>query len=200
MSALDEDLTPEEREALARLPREAEPPPGLEDTTVSALVARGLLRRSGAAPAGRRRYRWILTAAAAVLCFAAGLALGRRDGAVSPPDPDRPRYLLLLYEGAEYRPPPASGEAARVREYAAWARTVRGAGEVVGGEKLTESADLVIGAGDDVLITPTARSEPRLVGFFLIRAKDQPSAVALARTCPHVRYGGSIVVREIDPT
>lgn len=26
------------------------------------------------------------------------------------------------------------------------------------------------------------------------------SALAIARSCPHVRYGGSIVIREIEPT
>jgi len=34
----------------------------------------------------------------------------------------------------------------------------------------------------------------------MIRAADDRSALAIARNCPHVRYGGSIVIREIEPT
>jgi hypothetical protein len=34
-------------------------------------------------------------------------------------------------------------------------------------------------------------------GFFLIRANDRDEALAVARTHPHLRYGGSIEVREI---
>ena len=39
------ELTRQERDALAQLPREAVPPAALEDATVEALLARGLLRR-----------------------------------------------------------------------------------------------------------------------------------------------------------
>jgi hypothetical protein len=41
---------------------------------------------------------------------------------------------------------------------------------------------------------------PRLAGYFIIRAADQRSALEIGRSCPHVRYGGRIVVREIEPT
>jgi hypothetical protein len=36
-------------------------------------------------------------------------------------------------------------------------------------------------------------------GFFLIEAESDADAAALARTCPHVKYGGSVVVRRVIP-
>jgi hypothetical protein len=41
--------------------------------------------------------------------------------------------------------------------------------------------------------------ESRLGGYFLIRAANQRTALEIARSCPHVRYGGRIVLREIEP-
>ena len=190
------DLTSREREALQRLPREAAPPPELEELTVSALVARGSLRRRASR---RLRLREALTAAAAgLLLIVTGWVVGaRRD--VAPSDP-RPLFALLLYEGPEYRHAPGEGESDRVREYSEWAGERAARGELVAGEKLSEDPDLVVradGVVDTLVPSPTA---PRLAGFFVIRASGRPEALALARSCPHVRYGGSVVIRRIDPT
>ena len=35
-------------------------------------------------------------------------------------------------------------------------------------------------------------------GFFIVRAADDPAAIAIARESPHLRYGGSILVRRIE--
>jgi hypothetical protein len=78
-------LTPAERRALDALPREVEPPQGLEDRTVAMLQSRGMLavplRPVGATP---RRWHpvWLVGAAAASLAlFASGLAVGEYLGA-----------------------------------------------------------------------------------------------------------------------
>jgi hypothetical protein len=195
MTGTDDDLTPDERDALERLPREAAPPPGLEDATVSALVARGLLR-----PASRARdiHPW-LAIAASLLLFAGGLAIGR-GGSPRLAEDGRPRFALFLYEGPEYDQPLPDGMALRVQEYVAWATEKRANGTVEGGEKLREDADLVIepeGSTGEVAGVPGAS---RLAGYFIVQADDRRAAAEIARTCPHVRYGGRIVIREIEPT
>lgn len=188
------DLTREEREAIARLPREAPPPPALEDATVASLVSRGLLR--GRRPR-RRALEWGLVAAAAVALFVGGYFTGQ--GGRGMPAPDLPRFLLLLYEGPEYRDIPPGREAERVREYGRWAAERGALGQLESGEKLSDDGGLRIETDGSVSSTPPS-SETRLTGFFMIRAPDDRSALEIARTCPHVRYGGSIVIREIDPT
>ncbi|HUF35164.1 MAG TPA: YciI family protein [Gemmatimonadales bacterium] len=191
------DLTPRAREALAALPREAAPPPSLEEATVRALAARGLLRRPP-----RRRPRPVelgLALAASVLLFLGGLAVGRREGS-PPPAPAGTQFALLLYEGPEYRHAASGEEAERVREYGEWAGLRAERGELVAGEKLREEPDLVIGADATVTTAPRPAGAPRLAGFFIVRAADRAAALEIARSCPHVRYGGSIVIREIEPT
>jgi hypothetical protein len=75
-----DELTDEERSALAALPRERDPGPLLEARTVAALRARGVLRPS------RSRWRvaalpWIAAAAAcAAAVFLGGIAVGQQMG------------------------------------------------------------------------------------------------------------------------
>jgi hypothetical protein len=73
----DDDLTPEEREAMEALPREREPSRILEERVVSELRREGLLPRrrgAGARPSGGW---WAAAAAAAVALFTGGVALGQ---------------------------------------------------------------------------------------------------------------------------
>jgi hypothetical protein len=87
-----------------------------------------------------------------------------------------------------------------VREYAEWAGARAEQGELVAGKKLREGPDVVIGANGSVETPAPSAGAARLGGFFVIRAADASRAVEIARSCPHVRYGGSIVIRAIEPT
>lgn len=195
MNQPDGELTREERDTIARLPREAVPPPTLEDTLVRALAARGLLGRL--MPAAGRYQRWGLAAAAAVMLFFGGYAIGL--GGNEGPAPELPRFALLLYEGPEYRTAPVGQEGQRVREYTAWAAELGARGQLEAGEKLTDEANLLVGP-DGVVSRPASAGGPQLAGFFVIRALDMGAAIEIARTSPHLRYKGSVVIRAIEPT
>lgn len=194
MMPIDDDLTPEERDALDRLPRETAPPPGLEQATVSALAARGLLRSR------RRPIPPVLALAASVLLFAGGLALGRMGGPTpAQPEDPRPRFALFLYEGPEYDHAAPDEMDQRVQEYVSWAAAEHNGGAVEGGEKLKDGDDLAIEPDGSTEAAPPPPGSSRLAGYFLVRASDRRAALEIARSCPHVRYGGRIVIREIDP-
>ena len=119
MMRSDDELTPDERDALGPAPaRRGSRRPGLEQATVAALAARGLLRRPrrrlewhagarrlGAAP---RRPAWPSAGSAA------GPARRRRPTA-------GPGSRSFLYEGADYRP-----AAAEAREPTGCGSTWRG--------------------------------------------------------------------------
>jgi hypothetical protein len=82
----------------------------------------------------------------------------------------------------------------RVREYGEWARRLAASGTEVSGEKLADDSELLVGAPID---TP---SRADLRGFFIVQASDAQHAEQLAVSHPHVKRGGTIVVRRIDPT
>jgi hypothetical protein len=77
---LPDELTPQEREAFAGLPRERIPSAALEERVVAALRAEGLLGNAspGARPAPRPMRPWMAAAVAAGLAlFASGVAVGQ---------------------------------------------------------------------------------------------------------------------------
>ncbi len=190
-----------------RLPR-LHPPAGLEERVVASLAARGLLETPAAPNAQRRGWRAIgMLATAAALFLAGGLAERARAGASSggPPEDEPPRFALLLYGGPAGSS--ADEEAALVAEYADWARDLAARGRFVTGEKLgAQSTELTAGAlagavTDSGSGASDAGENPGpIVGFFIIGARSAEEAEAIAGTIPHLRHGGRVVMRPIDPT
>lgn len=183
----DEPLTQAERDRLAGLPREVSATPELEDRVVAALRADGRLRRK---PVWLPR---VARVAAALVLLAVGFVAGRAAGPAGSTEtaPSGNQFLLLLYGGTATSP---AEEAARVTEYAEWAHEQAVAGRLVAAQKLAP-ASAVLGPGTAAPLDPSAPA-----GFFLIRAATPGEAADIARQCPHLRHGGTIVIRPVDPT
>jgi len=171
------------------------PPPWLEQRVVDAARGDGLLRPS---PARRRAgaLLWGAGLAAGLAAFAAGVAVGRGgEQPVLPAEDTRPRFVLLLYEDESYRSPGPGEMEQRVAEYGGWARALGRQGHLVSGEKLKDE-DLLLGPD-----SPAVTGGPgHLAGYFVLTARDAAQAEELARGCPHLRHGGRISIRTIDPT
>jgi len=164
----DEEITA----LLASAPSIEEPPAGLE----ARLVAR--MREERLLPS-RRRWPW-LAAAAAVLAVVVALWMPLRHREA----PAGSAYILLLYEAVPETPHPD-----RAAEYGRWARRMRP--HVTGGEELGAQI-MAIGSG------VTAPAGSRLAGYFLLQAATDAEAVRIAKACPHLRYGGNVVLRKIE--
>lgn len=168
---------------------EKRPPPGLKHRVITSLRGAGLLR-----PAPRRGWRPFAWAAGTVAAFAAGYA-ARSVMGTEPPPATGNRYALLLYTDSTFRPEGSAEE--RVAEYTEWARSLRARNRLELGERLRDSAQVVSNRGE---VSPGPRDESPygvMAGLFIISASGMADAVALAATCPHVKYGGRIVVRWI---
>lgn len=181
----DEPLSADERRALAELPGALDPPAHLESRIAADLHARGLLGRSKAESRSRRAM--LLAAAGVMLAFAGGWMTHAwtTPGAVTADA--EPRYVLLLY-GAGSTP---DEEPRRVSEYRQWAGSIASAGGHVSGEKLEDRA-VLLGAESGGHLDPN-----ELRGFFVVSARDDQAAEALARTHPHLKYGGRVLIRPI---
>jgi hypothetical protein len=178
-------------------------------------IARLIEARSASVPAapssGSRHTSLVgLSALALAASLAIGVALGRRTTSSDSAAPNaasvvpRERYVLLLHGPARTAPRSASeakadsvAEQAIVSEYRAWAGRLRDSGALVMAEKL---------ASDPLtMLTPTGSTElphdtaDELGGFFLIQA-DSAEAFRIARECPHLKHGGTVQVRRIQPT
>ncbi len=85
----------------------------------------------------------------------------------------------------------------RADEYRRWVRADHEWGRVVGGEALGDRVS-ALSLVDTSAVRESGIDE--LVGFFLVTAPNRQAAVRLAADCPHLKYGGRVVVREIQPT
>lgn len=171
-----------------------EPPPALKQRVLHTLRARGMV-----APPSRpsRTFTRILVyAAAALILFTSGAIVGGRRLA-SAADP-RPRFALFLYEDDAFRP--TVSHRALVAEYSAWADSLRRQDALVLGEELDpDAAAVLVGFGSGVTVSPgdVETAAGRLAGLFIVRASTGEEAVALARQCPHLKYGGRVLLRRL---
>lgn len=181
-----DDLSPEEASAMRELAAGPEPPGSLENRAVERLRARGLIARRN-----RRGIPWLAAAAAAIALFAAGLYLGSRRPETRAAAA-LPRYVLFLYDAPDEAALSPAEMGKRVDEYRTWARGVREGGADIQGEKLAaESHRLGSGQGGSAEV---------LGGYFVVSAKDEKAALAIARSCPHLKHGGTIELRRIEET
>jgi hypothetical protein len=113
-----------------------------------------------------------------------------------------PDFLLLLNRPAGAPPALSPAQIAAVtKDYVGWTERMRAEGRVKAGEKLTSDAGRVMRSnGQRVLVTdgPFAESKELLGGFYVIAARDYDEAYRVAESCPHLKYGGSIELRQID--
>ncbi len=167
------------------LPR-IEPPPSLENRVRGTLMARGAIA-SGVRPGVVWARRIGLLAAGVVL----GVLVRGSTGSPRPAGRDGTpgQYALLLYGN----PPEDTGavHAARAREYGRWASRLQGA-RWVGGHELGAVIETLGTSG----ASPPGVAD-RLAGFFIIEAPSPERAAEVARSCPHLKYGGRIVVMAV---
>lgn len=163
-------------EPLGPLPREVRPPDSLESRVVGVLRDAGLIRSS--------RLRWILAAAAMIVVGFLGGALWSRPQPVQGPE-----FILLLHGAASAAPVSPEVIQGRVNEYRQWAQGVRASGHVISGEKLRDSR-IVVGS--------SSAASGSVQGFFRVAPSSAEEAERIVRSCPHLKYGGWIELREIQ--
>ncbi len=114
-----------------------------------------------------------------------------------------PKYVLILHEA-----PNVLGDVspeqiqAVIADYGAWSGRVRGAGQMLLGEKLTDEGGRNLATRDGrlrVVDGPYAEAKEVIAGLFVIEARDYAEAVEIASGCPHLRFG-RIELREVEPT
>jgi hypothetical protein len=160
---------------------------------------------------GRARRFTLVGSLAVAASLAIGILIGQRSTSPSTPTASnalasapKTRYLLLLHGPAQTPPQTAEQSAADsiagaaiVAEYKAWAIRLRDSGALVAAEKLAANPVTMLTASGATEMPRGTADE--LGGFFLIQA-DSAEAYRIARECPHLRHGGTVQVRRIQPT
>lgn len=136
----------------------------------------------------------------AVLFASAGFLFGHSQanpGTAPAPLPGaNQKQFALLVKADDV--PPADPEQ-QFREYSAWVEGLKKE-RWAGGEALHGNAwRLRTGTNGQLeTLTHTLKSSPdELSGYFLFEAKDENEALRIAATCPHLKYSGTLELREI---
>ena len=108
-------------------------------------------------------------------------------------------YVMLLWENpAVFAKASPTELNAVVQEYVGWRRKMGAEGKVTGGHKLKDEGGKHLTAAG-VKDGPYAEVSELIGGLFIIQADGYDEAVAIAKSCPHVKYG-RVELREIEPT
>lgn len=113
-----------------------------------------------------------------------------------------PRYMLLLHDDpAPFRAMSPEEIQRAIGKYVAWGDRLRAGGVLAASHKLADEPGRVVRRrGSSVVVTDGPYSETKeiLGGYYLVTADSYDRAVDLTRDCPHLEYGGTIEVREVD--
>jgi hypothetical protein len=181
----ENEWTSDEARALRGLAdRTGGPSTDAKAKTIGRLDSLGLLQSTQSS----RRPAWLSWAVAASFA-AVGFMAGRLLWPASAPAPASSvpggtKYVLLL-TGAGSTTLEENG--ARRDEYGAWLRDLQQRGVIAEGAEL-------VGTRHEF---PEGRPQEGVVGYFVISAKGESEAVAIAKANPHLRHGGGVVVAAI---
>jgi hypothetical protein len=110
--------------------------------------------------------------------------------------------MLVLHEDpSTFRDYSAEDIQQVIERYRAWGERLREAGHMAGGEKLRDGSGRVLRRQNGqlrIVDGPFSESKEVLGGFYMILAATYEQAVERARDCPHLDYGGTIEIREVE--
>ena len=112
------------------------------------------------------------------------------------------KYMLLLHDDPSSFATMSPEQIQKVIEkYMAWGSRLKQAGVLSESHKLTDEPGKVMrGKGGTIRVTDGPYSETKeiLGGYYVVEAESYDRAMDLARDCPHLEYGGTIEVRQVD--
>ncbi|HMB63514.1 MAG TPA: hypothetical protein VKN36_10600 [Eudoraea sp.] len=185
---MKEELSNYEKKIFGRLKREEQPPADLEKRIVEQLKSDHLITSNTYKM--NPIIKWVAASAAAVLLFFTGNYMGKQTIEKQGIDPNR-GYMLILHEDDQFKP----GDPQEMyQEYGAWMQDTMSKGIAMTGHELKNEADIVDARQHvEHLDENSAR---KTTGYFILEAESLEVALQVARSNPHIKYGGTIEVKQ----
>lgn len=129
--------------------------------------------------------------------FAIGYFTGKPNeskNAIAIAAPKAAKFILLVHNDDL----PAQDPMQQVREYSAWLQDIK-AKRFADGEHLHSNGWILSGKeqGGRIEERPEFMGRQELGGYFTFEADNAEEALAIAKTCPHLNYKGTLELREI---
>lgn len=109
------------------------------------------------------------------------------------------QFILLLSEdiGLFDRYSPAEMQDI-LNDYRSWSASMAQQDKLAGGQQLHGDIITLTKQGDKVMTDgPMTEAKEIVGGYFILKAADMNEAIELSKTCPHLKYGGKMAVREV---
>jgi hypothetical protein len=91
----------------------------------------------------------------------------------------------------------AEEKQAVMKRYFAWVADLRAGDHMRGGDPLVRGGRVLRATRGEIVDGPYTETKEVITGYFLIEAADLDQASRLARGCPALGHGDSVVVRQI---
>ena len=104
---------------------------------------------------------------------------------------------LLLYRGKDWDEGLSPEELQQVMDrFMAWSDGLAKSGKVKGGQALARESKTVSGKNGRIIADgPFTEAKEAIGGYLLLQVDNFDEALAIARSCPGLDYGGSIEIR-----
>ena len=190
--------TTEKKDRIKQLKKNIKPPPNLEEKIVMKLKSHELLSSNE-----KKTHGFIFKISYSLGLLLIGLLIGysinSNEGKIVPLERNsKSKFILLLYQDENLK----GDENDRVKDYTLWANEYGAKRIVVAGAKLEGEGKILSMPGKNISIASIkSEYESRVTsGYFIIETANYDEAMEIALSCPHIKYGGSIEVREFART
>lgn len=195
---MEDPLTPEEKNILHPYTRNDQVPPYLFTKITKKMKEENLILE----PKPLLTRSWSGIAASVIITIglvATGYFIGNKSAETSTPgltvQSKAAKFILLVHNDDV----PPSDPMQQVKEYSDWLNEIK-AKRIADGEHL-HSNGWILSAdaanGKQVKAQPEFPGRQELGGYFTFEANNADEALAIARTCPHLNYQGTLELREI---
>jgi hypothetical protein len=107
-------------------------------------------------------------------------------------------YLLLLHANEWWKDLGREELEKHIAQNHAWLEGLMASGKITAGQALARSGAMVSGKnGRNITDGPFAEAKEVIAGYLLLNVKTLEEAVAVAKTCPCLAFGGKVEVRPL---
>ncbi|HZV33012.1 MAG TPA: YciI family protein [Verrucomicrobiae bacterium] len=107
-------------------------------------------------------------------------------------------YLLLLHANEWWKGLGREELEKHIAQNHAWLEGLMASGKITAGQALARSGAMVSGKnGRNITDGPFAEAKEVIAGYLLLNVRTLEEAVAVAKTCPCLAFGGKVEVRPL---
>ena len=109
-----------------------------------------------------------------------------------------PQFVVLMTENDDaWGRLPDAEQQALLAKYYAWIAVLKSGDRMRGGAPIGEPGRVLRAVGGQIVEEPLTATKDVLTGYFTIEAKDLADATEVARGCPALLHGETVIVRPV---